>query len=109
LVTAAQEGDLISCLRDDGGAVVFDVRVTPRASASRLEGFSGGVLRVRVNAPPVDGKANRALLKYLGDVLTVPVNRLSILRGESSREKTVRVEGLQAVVAAQRIRQALKK
>jgi uncharacterized protein (TIGR00251 family) len=64
---------------------------------------------VRVSAPPVDGKANRALLKYLGDVLSVPVNRLSISRGESSRAKTVRVEGLTAAFAADRIRQALKK
>ncbi|RJX17122.1 MAG: DUF167 domain-containing protein [Ammonifex sp.] len=109
MVAAAPDEDLTSFLREDKGAVVLHVRVTPRASASSVEGLSEGVLRVRVSAPPVNGRANRALLKYLGDVLSVPVSRLSILRGESSREKAVRVEGLPAAVAAERIRRALKK
>ena len=91
---------------EDG--VIFRVRVTPRAAANAVSPPVAGVLRVRVTAPPVEGKANQALLKFLAGVLEVPVGRLSILKGRSGREKTIYVAGLDPVTAAERLKGAMR-
>jgi uncharacterized protein (TIGR00251 family) len=75
---------------------VFSVRLTPRASRDKIAGWEGGVLRVRVTAPPVEGRANDALLRLLARALDVPVSRLRIVRGQTQRNKVVAVEGLSA-------------
>lgn len=82
---------------------LLQVRVTPRAGRTEVIGWQGDVLRVRVAAPPVQGKANAALLRILADVLDVSVGALRIVRGESSRSKTVQIEG----VSEEEVRQAL--
>ncbi len=79
------------------------VRVTPRASRDELLGFQGEVLRVRVKAPPVEGRANEALLRLLAKVLGVPRSSLAIVRGQTSREKIVAVDGLEAAEVRRRI------
>jgi uncharacterized protein (TIGR00251 family) len=66
-------------------------------------GFEGEVLRVRVQAPPVEGKANEALLRLLAKALGVPRSRLTIVAGRASRVKTVAVEGLDAAELRRRI------
>lgn len=70
------------------------IRVTPNAKKSEILGWeddpqSGRHLRVRIQAPPVDGKANKALLAFLAKELGLPRSRLAIARGESSRLKTI--------------------
>ncbi len=74
------------------------VRVQPRASRTELTGIDeDGVVRIRLKAPPVDGAANTELLRFLGrKVLGIAPSQLSILRGGSSRNKTIAVEGLSA-------------
>lgn len=57
-------------------------------------GWEDDVLRLRVTAPPIEGRANAAVLRLLARALDMPVSRLQIVKGESSRHKTVRVEGL---------------
>lgn len=82
-------------IRSSGDEVLLEVHVVPRASRSELRGWdAAGRLRVRLTAPPVDGKANRALLKFLAGKLGVPSGTLRVSRGESSRRKTVAVAGL---------------
>jgi uncharacterized protein (TIGR00251 family) len=56
-----------------------------------------GVLRARVSAPPVDGKANKALCRLIAKRVGVPPSRVSVVRGEKSRDKVVRIEGVDAV------------
>jgi uncharacterized protein len=73
---------------------VFSVRLTPRASQDKVVGWEGDVLRVRVTAPPVEGKANDALLRLLARALDVPTTRLRLVRGHTQRNKVVAVEGL---------------
>lgn len=80
--------------RDDG--VRLRVRVQPRASRTELAGEHRGALRVRVAAPPVDGEANRELIEFLAKRLGVSRSRVKIVAGESSRDKTVEVEGVAA-------------
>ena len=75
---------------------IIHVRVQPRASQSRVTGFRDGALRVSVTAPPQDGRANAALLGLLADTLGIAKTSLSIVRGLTSRDKVVAVEGLAA-------------
>lgn len=70
------------------------VRVTPRGARNELVGWTDGVLRVRVTAPPADGKANAAVLRVLGQRLAIPVRDLDIVAGAASRTKTIAVNGL---------------
>jgi uncharacterized protein (TIGR00251 family) len=79
------------------------VRLTPRASKDEVLGFQGEVLRVRVKAPPVEGRANEALLRLLAKVLGIRRSSLAIVRGQSSREKIVAVDGLDAPEIRRRI------
>jgi hypothetical protein len=73
---------------------ILSVRVTPRSSREEVAGFSGGILRVRLTAPPVEGKANEALLRFLARAAGVPRRSVTLLSGETGRAKRVRVEGL---------------
>lgn len=74
----------------------FRVRVTPRASRDAVLDVREGILRVALSAPPVDGAANSALIKLLAKALGVSKSRVQIGRGQRSREKLVRVQGLSA-------------
>ena len=72
---------------------VLSVTVVPRAARSSIEQLADGAIQVRVAAPPVDGAANAALLRFLAGVLDVPRSRLEIT-GASSRRKRITVSGL---------------
>ncbi len=72
----------------------IEVRLRPRASSSRVTGERDGRVTVRVTAPPVDGKANRALIELVARRLGVARSRVSIVRGEKSRDKLLEVEGV---------------
>ena len=73
----------------------IEVRVTPRARQNALGGFDAqGRLSIRLAAPPVEGKANAALIAFLAEILGVPGRRIVIVRGETGRIKLVEVEGM---------------
>jgi uncharacterized protein len=71
------------------------VRLRARASRDELVAVRDGVLQARVTAPPVDGRANRALCKLLAGRLGVAPSRVRVVRGEKSREKLVGVDGME--------------
>jgi uncharacterized protein (TIGR00251 family) len=77
--------------RDD--AIIFSVRVVPRASRSEVVGAHDGALRVRVAAPPVEGAANEELVRTLSQALGVPRRAVEITGGHASKVKQVRVYG----------------
>ncbi len=79
--------------------VVLAVRAVPRAARSELAGEAGGALRVRLQAPPVEGKANKALVRFLAEALGVPPRRVALLAGDRSRAKRVFVEGVSEAAA----------
>ncbi len=83
------------------------VRVTPGARKSEIAGEAGGRLRVRLQAPPVEGKANRELTKFIAKNLGLKKNRVSLAGGEKSREKTLLLEGLDLPEARKRLKSAL--
>jgi hypothetical protein len=61
----------------------------PRASKNEIQGVHGDALKVRLQAPPVEGKANQALIRFLSDALDIPRSQLSIASGETGRNKAV--------------------
>ena len=72
----------------------ISVQVYPNAARSEVAGFADGVLRVKVAAPPVKGKANRELIAVLSQALGTDRGKLSIIKGQTSRSKIVAVDGL---------------
>jgi hypothetical protein len=84
------------------GAVVFAVRVRPRAGRDAVTGLWQGALKVKLKAPPVDDRANEALCKFLAESLNIAVAAVRILAGERSRSKRVEIRG----VTAGQVRQA---
>ena len=85
--------------------VVIDVRVIPRSGRSGIAGTRQGALVVKLNAPPVDGAANAELIEILADTLGVPKSAVTIASGDRSRLKRVRVEGIAANQALERLNQ----
>lgn len=80
---------------EKNGDVLIDVHVVPNAAKTQPVGLHGEpgrlALRLRLHAPPVDGKANQALVIWLADFLEVPQNAIALVRGETSRRKQLRV------------------
>ena len=84
--------------------VELRIRLTPRGGRDAVTGVrADGVLLVRVSAPPVDGKANAALCRLLAKALGVAPSRVTVVRGHGSRDKVVRVDGLDAADAHERL------
>jgi uncharacterized protein (TIGR00251 family) len=84
-------------------AAVLDIRVIPRSPRTRVDGRRGGAILIRLNAPPVEGAANDALIAFLSDLLDVPRRSISIVHGQTSRDKRVRVEGIDPDAAIARL------
>ena|SRR5450432_3343526 len=72
-------------------AIQLTLHVQPGAKRTEVSGTHGDALKIRLAAPPVDGKANAELLCYLANVFGVPQRNVTLMRGESSRHKVVRV------------------
>jgi uncharacterized protein (TIGR00251 family) len=79
------------------------LRIQPRASRTEVAGLHGDALRIRIAAPPVDGAANEALLRFLADRLDVARAALVLVAGATRRAKTVLVEGLTPTEVARKL------
>jgi hypothetical protein len=78
------------------GSVTLSLHIQPGASRTEAAGLHGEALKLRLAAPPVDGKANACLIAYLADFLDLPKSRVELVSGASSRQKRVRIGGLSA-------------
>ena len=83
-------------LRSNSAAADIDVRVVPRAGRSEVAGTRDGALLVRLAAPPVDGAANAELIDLIARALHVPKRDITIVSGERSRKKRIRIAGMNA-------------
>ncbi len=83
-----------SFLQVHEGGVCLSVRLQPRASSNEIVEAVGNELKIKVTAPPVDSAANEALLRLLKQKLDCPSNALQILRGQTSRHKTIFIQGV---------------
>lgn len=80
-------------LSADGATLTLSLHVQPGAKRTEVAGRHGEALKVRLAAPPLEGKANQALIAWLATVFAVPERRVRLLRGEKSREKLVEISG----------------
>lgn len=80
-------------------AITLAVRVQPRAARDEVAGLHGDRLKLRITAAPVDGAANAHLLRFLAALCGVPASRATLLRGQSGRDKLVRIDGVRALPA----------
>ena len=78
----------------EGGVVKISLRVHPNATRNEVVTSADGVLQVKVAAPPVKGKANKELVAFLSQVLGVGKSSLTIVKGHTSRNKVITVDGL---------------
>lgn len=84
-------------------AALIDVKVIPRAGRTMIAGTRDNALLIRLAAAPVDGEANAELIDFLARRLGVPQRNLSIVAGEKSRNKRIKIVGLSAVDIEQRL------
>ena len=81
----------------------IEIRVQPRASRNTITGVRGGMLQIRVTAPPVDGQANVAAIMLVAQTLDLPKSAIRLVKGASSREKTLAVESMSQEEVNQRL------
>lgn len=70
------------------------IKAIPNAPRSQVVGWLGDALKVKVHAPPVEGKANEALCEFLADALQLPRRAVTVVRGDTSRQKLIAIDGL---------------
>ncbi len=80
------------------------IKAIPNAPRSEIVGWLGEALKVKVHAPPVEGKANEALCEFLAEEFGLPRRAVSVLRGDTSRQKVVRLEGISLAEVKARVR-----
>jgi uncharacterized protein (TIGR00251 family) len=83
--------------------VTLRVRVQPRSSREGLAGVREGALVVRLTAPPVEGAANEALVRFLADLLGVPRSAVTLRHGARGRDKTLHIAGVDEAAARARL------
>ncbi len=81
-------------IQERDGAVIFPVRVQPRASRDEIAGEMSGALKVRLRTPAVEDRANEALVEFLAQLLKTPKSAVRILSGDRSRTKRIEIRGV---------------
>ena len=76
------------------GTVIFAVRVQPRASKDEIVGEMAGAIKIRLQAPALEGRANEALIEFLAELLKTPKGAVRIVSGERSRVKRLEIRGV---------------
>ena len=81
-------------IQETEDAVLFKIKVQPRSSKNQICGLQSDALKIKLTAPPVDGAANAAILRFLAEQLSIPQSALKIISGQTSQHKLIRAEGL---------------
>ena len=97
---APSPDDELPCLKAVGAACELQIQVVPNASRTQVAGLHDGALRIRLMAPPIEGRANAALLAWLAASLGLPRRSVQLLSGETNRRKRIALDCSHAQVAA---------
>src|SRR5438046_6180904 len=81
-------------IQENAKGISFAVKVHPRARKNAITGTVGDALKLALTAPPVEGKANRALIEFFADIFKIPRSSVTIASGETSSLKIIRISGL---------------
>lgn len=90
-------------LKPHPDGVLLAVKLQPRASRNEIGPALGEELRIKVTAPPVDAAANEALVRLLSEMLDCPRGKVELIRGHTSRHKTIKLHGLDAAAVAAKL------
>ena len=90
-------------IRDTASGASFVVKVHPRARKNAITGIVGDALKLSLTAPPIEGRANQALVEFLAELLKVPRSSVKIAAGQNSRRKVVSLAGLSADEVSRRL------
>jgi uncharacterized protein len=96
-------------LKQSATGISFAVKVHPRAHKEAITGVIGDALKLALTAPPVDGKANQAVIEFFADLFAISRSSITIASGETSRNKVIHVSGISAEQVRQKLQSALKK
>lgn len=94
----------LPCLQSHNDGIVLSVKVTPKASRSKIVGMQGDALKILLHAPPAEGRANRELIQLLAKTFGVAKIGIEIIAGETSRSKVVRVRDMTVDAALERLK-----
>jgi len=86
--------------------IAFAVKVHPRARKNAITGTAGDALKLSLTAPPVDGKANQAVIEFFAGIFKIPRSSVTIASGETSRLKVIRISGVDKALVEQRLTDA---
>lgn len=75
-------------------SVIIQVQIQPRSSKNEITGLHNGRLKIKISAPPVNGKANQALIEFIAKALGVSKSKVEIVKGHTSKFKTLKVSGI---------------
>jgi uncharacterized protein len=90
-------------LKPQADGALLAVKLQPRASKNEIGGVLGEELRIKVTAPPVDAAANEALVRLLAETLDCPRSKVELVRGHTSRHKTIKLHGMTAEAVAAKL------
>ena len=86
--------------RDTPDGCTLSIRLHPGAKHNAITGLHDNALKIALNAPPIDGRANEALIAFLAERLTIPRAKITLIAGQTSRSKTLRITGKSAAEVA---------
>src|SRR5207253_10236884 len=104
----AKAGMIPVAIQESAKGITFAVKVHPRARKNAITGTVGDALKLALTAPPVEGKANQAVIEFFADLFQIPRSSITIASGETSRNKVIRIAGVSKPAAEQRLAENLK-
>jgi len=95
-------------IQESAKGITFATKVRPRARKNAITGVVSAALKLAITAPPIDGKANQAVIEFFAELFAIPRSSVTIASGETSRNKVVRIAGVSKAVAEQKLAENLK-
>src|SRR3954466_8859167 len=90
-------------IHEGAKGITFAIKVHPRARKQAITGVVGDALKLALTVPPVEGKANQAVIEFFADLFAIPRSSVTTARGETSRNKVIRIAGVSKSAAEQRL------
>jgi len=103
--TSGQTEQLVRVI---GNSVELPITVLPRSSRNTVVGLQDNRLKIKISRPPVDGQANAACCRLLAKLFNIPASKVTVVRGHSSRRKTIRLEGVSAEAAQEVLKEYIQ-
>jgi uncharacterized protein len=90
-------------VHESAKGITFAVKVHPRARKNAITGIVGNALKLALTAPPVEGRANQAVIEFFAELFAIPCSSVTIASGDTSRNKIVRISGLSRAAVEERL------